>query len=102
MTPLYCYCYSELGGPEDLAFWQRVMEEQGFDEKALLAAWVMDHFGDPFPTPEEKSMLSTVTGMPRTQVGRTELAAVIYRIFCSHGAICAKWVASGKSCRPFC
>lgn len=44
------------------------MEEQDLDAKQLMAAWVLEHFDDPFPTPEEKDMLVGLTGMPRPQV----------------------------------
>lgn len=56
------------GSAADRARWQRVMHELGLDGKGLLAAWLYEHFDNPFPLPEEKDMLAAATGMPRTQV----------------------------------
>lgn len=34
----------------------------------VQAEWVLEHFDRAFPLPEEKDMLSRLTGLPRAQV----------------------------------
>lgn len=58
----------ERGSPEDEARWRAVMEARALDGRGLMAEWVAEHFDHPFPLPEEKDMLSRLTGLPRAQV----------------------------------
>lgn len=44
------------------------MESKALDGRQLMAEWVLEHFDHPFPLPEEKDMLSRLTGLPRAQV----------------------------------
>ena len=45
-----------------------VLSAFDFAVLSVQAEWVLEHFDRPFPLPEEKDMLSRLTGLPRAQV----------------------------------
>lgn len=56
------------GERDSLQFWTMLGQEHRSNPKSVLKEWLFQHFDKPYPTDQDKQMLSNVTGLTRTQV----------------------------------
>ena len=55
-------------GTDDARYWSLLGQEHRSNPKMVLREWLYQHFDRPYPTDQDKQLLSDVTGLTRTQV----------------------------------
>ena len=59
---------SHPGTTDDVRFWRMLGQEHRNNPKMVLREWLFQHFDRPYPTDQDKHLLSSITGLSRTQV----------------------------------